>query len=254
MDDSSVFDVEFLTFLKTFVDVHHSIYPTVPPQGIYFEALVERTFRAIHKPLTVITSGGVNQPRYNVQIEGQRISLKTETGIGTKRSLINITKLCTAEREPWDAETLKTRAIEHLGRYDLILMLRAIWSAGRVYYQLVDIPITLLRLLAECEPVPVGRRVGRRSLGADVFYEGHLAFHVHFDGSDGKCQIRGLRVEDCILLLEWEKLREPSALPVITETPLIAAALIIHIARICERRSNNNAAAGCDERSSTSDR
>ena len=92
------------------MDVHHSIYPTLPPQGIYFEALVERTFRAIHKPLTVIRTGGVNQPRYDIQIEGLRISLKTETGIGTRRHPINITKLCTTEREPWDAETLKARA------------------------------------------------------------------------------------------------------------------------------------------------
>jgi len=217
MDDSSVFDVGFLTFLKTFVDVHHSIYPTAPPQGIYFEALVERTFRAIHKPLTVITSGGVNQPRYDVQIEGHRISLKTETGLGTKRDLINITKLYTAEREPWNAETLKGRAIEHLGRYDIILMLRAVWSAGLVRHQLVDIPVALLRLLANCEPAPVGRRTGRRSLGADVLHEGRIAFHVHFDGSDGKRQIRGLRVEDCKLLLEWEKVREPSAVPIIVE-------------------------------------
>lgn len=110
MDETSVFGSAFLTFLKTFVDVHHSIYPTLPPQGIYFEALVERTFRAIHKPLTVMRTGGVNQPRYDIQIEGLRISLKTETGIGTRRHPINITKLCTTEREPWDAETLKARA------------------------------------------------------------------------------------------------------------------------------------------------
>ena len=113
VETGGIFDPGFLTFLKTFVDVHHSIYPTVPPQGIYFEALVERTFRAIHKPLTVIRGGGVNQPRYDIQFEGHRISLKTETGLGTKRHSINITKLCTTEREPWEAETLKTRAVEH---------------------------------------------------------------------------------------------------------------------------------------------
>ena len=67
MNETSIFDTSFLTFLKTFVDVHHSIYPTVPLQGIYFEALVERTFRAIHKPLTLIKTGVVNQPRYDIQ-------------------------------------------------------------------------------------------------------------------------------------------------------------------------------------------
>ena len=212
MEADTIFDLGFLTFLKTFVDVHHSIYPTVPPQGIYFEALVERTFRAIHKPLTVVRAGGVNQPRYDIEFEGHRISLKTETGLGTKPHYINITKLCTTERDPWEAETLKARALEHLSRYDIILMLRAIWEPQIMRYQLVDIPIDLLRLLAGCEPAPVGRRVTRRSLGADVVRDGETLFRVHFDGSDRKCQIRNLRLRDCSLLVEWEKLREPTAI------------------------------------------
>lgn len=218
MAGSNIFGPGFLEFLKTFVDVHHSIYPTVPPQGIYFEALVERTFRAIHQPLTVVKSGGVNQPRYDIQFEGHRISLKTETGLGTKRSSINITKLCTTEREPWDAETLKARAIEHLSRYDTILMLRAIWETGRMRYQIVDIPVALLELLASCEPLPVGKRPNRQSLGADVIKDGEIAYRVHFDGSDGKCSIRNLRMKDCDLLLEWEKLREPAAVMPSAET------------------------------------
>lgn len=211
MASAGIFDPGFLTFLKTFVDVHHSIYPTVPPQGIYFEALVERTFRAIHKPLTVIKAGGVNQPRYDIQFEGHRISLKTETGLGTKHDLINITKLCTTERDPWEGEILKARALEHLSRYDVILMLRAVWELQTMRYQLVDIPVALLRLLAGCLPAPVGKRVTRRSLGADVIDGGKIMFRVHFDGSDGKCQIRNLRLRDCTLLLEWEKLREQTA-------------------------------------------
>jgi hypothetical protein len=207
-DDDVLFNPGFLLALKSFVDVHHSIYPTTPPQGIYFEALVDRTFRAVHKPVTVIAAGGVNQPRYDIQVDGVRISLKTETGIGTRRDSINITKLCTTEREPWDAPTLKGRALIHLSRYDIILMLRAVWEAEMMCYQLVDIPVDLLRLLANCDPMPVGRRPGRQSLGADVFREDHIAFRVHFDGSDGKCQIRNLRVQDCKLLLEWEKRRK----------------------------------------------
>ena len=195
------------------MDVHHSLYPTVPPQGIYFEALVEKAFRETNKPLTAVETGGVNQPRYDVSFEGHRISLKTETGLGTKRDLINITKLCTTERDPWDAATLQARAMEHLSRYDTILMLRAIWDAERMSYQLVDIPIDLLRLLGTSHPTPVGNRSGRRSLGADVTHNGRVAFHVHFDGSDGKCQIRNLRIDECKVLLRWEKLRERTLTP-----------------------------------------
>jgi len=69
-------------------------------------------------------------------VEGIKISLKTETGIGTKSDSISITKLCTTEREPWDAPTLKGRALEHLSRYDVILMLRTIWRKEFVRDQL----------------------------------------------------------------------------------------------------------------------
>ncbi|MGH6853080.1 MAG: hypothetical protein ACREDJ_07800, partial [Methylocella sp.] len=75
-------------------------------------------------------------------------------------------------------------------------------------YQLVDIPVDLLRLVAASTPQPVGKRVTRRSLGADIVRKGDILFRVHFDGSDGKCQIRGLRIADCKLLLEWEKKRQ----------------------------------------------
>jgi hypothetical protein len=216
---SDIFDPGFLTYLKAFVDVHHSLYPTVPPQGIYFEALVEKAFRETNKPLAAVETGGVNQPRYDISFEGHRISLKTETGLGTKRGLINITKLCTTERDSWDAPTLTARVMEHLRRYDTILMLRAVWDKDRMSYQLVDIPISLLRLLANVNPQPVGKRVGRRSLGADVTQNSEVAFHVHFDGSDGKCQIRNLRLADCKLLLQWEKLRERAVLTPTPEDP-----------------------------------
>lgn len=111
--------------LRISVDLHHQLYPAVPPQGIYFEALVERTFREINKPMTVIKVGGTTQPRYDILFEGHRISLKTETGKGTKSGSITITKLCATEKEPWTADSLKARAVAHLGRYDTILLLRA---------------------------------------------------------------------------------------------------------------------------------
>lgn len=204
---SELFDQGFLLALKSFVDVHHSIYPTVPPQGIYFESLVERAFTAVHKPFAVIAPGGTNQPRHDLLVERTRISLKTETGIGTKADSISITKLCTTEREPWDANTLKERALTHLSRYDIILMLRTVWGKELLRYQLVDIPVDLLRLIGESTPTPVGKRTGRQSLGADVLQNGEVAFRVHFDGSDGKCSVRRLSVKRCALLLEWEKKR-----------------------------------------------
>jgi len=94
--------------------------------------------------------------------------------------------------------------VEHLDRYDSILMLRAIWERPVLHYQLAEIPIVTLPLIRHAKLKPVGKRKGRQSLGADILRGGELAFHVHFDGSDGKCQIRGLSLRHCDVLEEWD--------------------------------------------------
>ncbi len=199
-----IFPENFILALETLVNVHHSIYDELPPQGIYFEALVEKAFKRIKKPFTLIQPGGANQPRHDLLVENARISLKTETGVGTHPRLISITKLCTTEREPWEAPVLLQRTAEHLERYDYILMLRAVWKLPLIHYQLIDIPVPLLKLMATGSFASVGRRIGRRSIGADILIDGAVAYHVHFDGSDGKCQIRNLDLIYCDLLAEWD--------------------------------------------------
>ncbi|MGH9876744.1 MAG: hypothetical protein ACRD5H_03845, partial [Nitrososphaerales archaeon] len=141
---------------------------------------------------------------HDVLVEDRRLSIKTETGQGTKVKQINITKLCTTEREPWTREVLITRVMEHLARYDLMLMLRAVWEAPLIHYQLVDIPIRILKLIRSADLEVVGRRRGRQSLGADIYRGEQKLFHVHFDGSDGKCQIRNLSIEHCTMLVSWD--------------------------------------------------
>jgi hypothetical protein len=83
-------------------------------------------------------------------------------------------------------------------------MLRAIWKEPLIHYQLVEIPVELLKLIGAADIAPVGRREGRQSLGGDVRRGDELLFHVHFDGSDGKCQVRNLKIEQCNILLDWD--------------------------------------------------
>lgn len=199
-----IFGPDFLIAIRALVNVHHSIYPNLPPQGIYCEALVEEAFRKIKKPFTVIEASGKTQPKHDLLVEGARISLKTETGEGTHPERIHITKLCTTEREPWTPRVLVRRVLGHLNRYDVILMLRAIWDRPIIHYQLLEISMRTLRLIRKAALQPVGRRKGRQSLGADIHQAGDVVFHVHFDGSDGKCQIRNLQVRNCKMLLEWD--------------------------------------------------
>lgn len=203
-EPSGIFEEGFLIAIKTLVNVHHSIYPRIPPQGIYFENLVAQAFNRARKPYTLIQGSTPNLAGHDLLVEDKKISLKTETGAGTRSEMISITKLCTTEREPWDAPTLIGRVLAHLSRYDLILMLRAVWRAPLVHYQLLEIPIDRLRLIETADVKGVGKREGRRSLGADIVMDGEVLFHVHFDGSDGKCSVRNLRVSNCVLLQEWD--------------------------------------------------
>ena len=94
--------------------------------------------------------------------------------------------------------------MDHLARYDIILMFRAVWKPEAIQYQLVEIPVETLKLIDRVALQKVGKRKGRQSLGADVIRDGEWVFRVHFDASDGKCSIRNLGIQHCILLEEWD--------------------------------------------------
>jgi hypothetical protein len=201
-----LFNENFLDTLKSLIELHHSIYPRIPPQGIFFESLVEQAFKRSGWPDDQVVLSAANTPTHDLSVGDAKLSLKTETGAGTQAERISITKLCTTEKEPWDSPTLISHAMDHLSRYDHILMLRAVWRSGSIHYQLIEIPIDTLRLIGRAEVFPVGRRKGRKSMAADVYGESEKLFRVHFDGADGKCQIHRLPLSQCRLLLEWDQM------------------------------------------------
>ena len=201
----SLFTSQFIEHLKFVVQQHHLLYPRMPPQGVFFEALVERSFRLTGiDPRQVVTTTP-NLPREDLEVPLGRISIKTETGLSTHPTLINLTKLCTTERDPWTSDALIGRVLDHLSRYDRILMLRAVRIEETHWrYQLLDIPTSVLERIREITVQPVGRRKARKSLAANVVEDGVRQFRVHFDGTDGKCQVQRLRIELCNMLLEWD--------------------------------------------------
>lgn len=200
-----LFDRTFLETLRHWIGTHHTIYPRLPPQGIYFESLVERAFLHSGWSREQVVLENPNSPKADIRVGNTRLSLKTETGLSTRRERISITKLCTTETGEWISNALIEHALAHLGRYEGILMLRAVWVNDEINYQLVDVPIAILQRIKACEALPVGRRKGRKSLGFDVVEGDKILFHVHFDGADRKCQIRNLRVDRCVMLLEWKQ-------------------------------------------------
>ena len=47
---NKLFTAAFVVALKEYIDLHHTIYPRIPPQGIFFESLAERAFLKVDWP------------------------------------------------------------------------------------------------------------------------------------------------------------------------------------------------------------
>ena len=200
-----LFGETFLANVQTLVERHHTIYPRLPPQGMFFEALVEQGFRLSGWRANEVVATTPNSPRHDLLIGGVRLSIKSETGKVTSPTRISITKLCTTEAGEWTPEALVNHAIAHIDRHDRMLMLRAIWKPSELDYQLVDIPLVVLTWMRDAQLSSVGVRKGRRSIGGDIMRENERVFHVHFDGANGKCQIQRLLIRYCSILREWEQ-------------------------------------------------
>ncbi|MGO9256328.1 MAG: hypothetical protein ACLQU1_08515 [Bryobacteraceae bacterium] len=71
--------MDFQIALKGLVAIHHSIYAAVPPQGICFEALVEKALHQTRRPSKPIEASARNQPTHDLLVQNARLSLKTET-------------------------------------------------------------------------------------------------------------------------------------------------------------------------------
>ncbi len=130
---TKLFSYAFLSTLKKLIDRHHSLYPVVPPQGIFFEYLAEQAFKQSGCSADQVILTTPNSPMHDIKVGTLRLSLKTETGKITRAQSISITKLCTTETGMWDSPSLIAHALKHLAGYDHILMLR---NLGKGQYQL----------------------------------------------------------------------------------------------------------------------
>jgi hypothetical protein len=202
-DGDRVFTEPFSSAVQDLIARHHSIYPRIPPQGIFFESLVERAFLSAGRPRNEVVATTPNSPWHDLSVSGVRLSIKSETGRATKPAKIGITKLCTTETGEWSIPALVAHTMNHMRRHDLMLMIRAIWGPSSFDYQLLEIPLELLHRLESASFAEVGKRSGRRSFAAAVVEDEQTLFRVHFDGADGKCQIHCLLVSHCRMLRTW---------------------------------------------------
>src|SRR5712692_2889619 len=61
-----LFSQAFIEKLRHWIATHHTIYPHLPPQGIYFESLVERAFLHTGWPRDQVVLTHPNSPRADI--------------------------------------------------------------------------------------------------------------------------------------------------------------------------------------------
>lgn len=199
------FNRKFLAQLRALIDTHHTLYPHIPPTGSYFDSLVEQALKRAGWPAEQVIANAANAAKSDLLVGDVRVLLRTETGTGAHPQLITISRLCSIETETWDSPSLIQRALEFLARCDQLLMLRALWGPAVIHYQLLDVPLDLLRRMTSVTLAPVRKRAGRPSLAAEVWEQDEKLFRVHFDGAGGRCQVSGLPLQRCRALLIWDQ-------------------------------------------------
>jgi len=75
-----LFDAKFIKTLKELIATHHTLSTRIPPQGIFFESLVERSFLKAGWPRKDVVLENPNSPKADIKIKDTWLSLKTETG------------------------------------------------------------------------------------------------------------------------------------------------------------------------------
>ena len=178
-----------------------------------FEYALLQTAHAVDYVATLTRSS--TNPGEDIRINDITYSLKTEAAKSIHPAKITISKFQEARwirdcQTPADfAEGTRRHVGRHLDQYERILMLRVFrlseesMSGKRVRYDLIEIPLSVLRRVLHLPDEAFAEKSGSGSSSADVKDEGRRLFRLSLDGSVEKVTIRSLLVEACLKHGSW---------------------------------------------------
>jgi type II restriction enzyme len=146
---------------------------------------------------------------HDVTISGVPISLKTQADKGIGDRHVHISKFMELGKGEWKLELLRDHFFAHMRAYQRIFTLRAFNRPGApmIRYELVEIPKALLERAAQgALRWAVGSKQNPIPGYCDVLdAQGQPAFQLYFDGgTERKLQIKGIRLDLCIVHAEWK--------------------------------------------------
>lgn len=204
---SDLVDEDFANDFANRLLIHHATHIQKFKKKAFEFAFAESKLRQGH---TVSIVDDPTHPGADVVIDETKFSLKTEAAKSIKKDKLTISKLMEAR---WirDCKTgndfanmTRERVLSHLDEYERIIVFRAFDVEGpAVEYELIEIPVELLRKMENLTHDCFSKRTKNGSSSAKVSLGGKVAFQLSFDGSVEKVTIRSLLVEYCRKHASW---------------------------------------------------
>lgn len=169
-------------------------------------------------------------PGYDMVVDGERISLKTEAAKNVSKKQLHVSKWMEMGGA-WDPVNIQLpKFLKHLDGYDRILSLRCLKQSGTHYhYELVEIPKALMleaatgemkpakettqettpwycRVLdAEATAAAIAKANAKKTKKAKKEPKPVYKFSLYFDaGSERKLQVKQILLPHCIVHATWE--------------------------------------------------
>ncbi|MFP4219502.1 MAG: hypothetical protein ACLFQ7_03290 [Phormidium sp.] len=173
-----------------------------------FEYLMMASSNATQKTAKLIKNP--NHPGQDIIIDNINFSLKTEGSKSIKRDELTISKLMEAR---WirDCKTkqqfvqgIQDHIMSHLSSYERIFCLRSFDRDDYLEYELVEIPLDLLKSVSQIQASHLGRLTKNGGCSANVIHQGEKAFTLRLDGSVEKVTIANIKIKNCIRHTVWK--------------------------------------------------
>jgi hypothetical protein len=185
------------------IRIHHA-FSNGPFTKDKFEYAMCDVFNLCGKKAELAPQGN---PGYDINIEGQKMSLKTEAEASIRLDRIHVSKAMELGKGEWELELLRNQYLNHLAKYERILTLRCVSKPPPFYhYELVEIPKALLLECARGKLYFVDKSRQEPKPGyCDITDEkGNIKFQLYFDaGGERKLQIKNLQKKYCLVHADW---------------------------------------------------
>lgn len=141
---SDLIDLEMADVLGDQIVAHHSTSKEALSKD-KFEFALERSYTECLRE--AIMPDSRTHP-YDMIIEGNRFSIKTEAAKAIKPKFLHVSKWMELGKGEWDIQSQLNRFLQHLKGYDRVIVLRKMNKSDVITYQLVEIPMSVLSMAA----------------------------------------------------------------------------------------------------------